>query len=706
MATDDLLRSLVSPDPLVMPGPGWTGISVNWRAWADLGAKRWITGLVRHGYAISFASSPPLAATPFYQLPSSNPAKAAAMDSEIGILLAKNAIEHVSPSQIRERGFYSNMFLVQKSSGAWRPIINLKALNAHIHAPHFTMDSIEKIRPILGPHEWAISIDLKDAYFHIEMAPQSRKYLRFTHKGEVYQFRVLAFGLSTAPYIFTALMDTVLIHLKRQGINIHMYLDDWLIRNVDLRLLKLHSELILKLCSSLGLCVNMEKSDLTPSRDFVFLGCRIRTSVGLIMPTEKRIAKIQRLGLTLMKNGGGSARNWQKVLGLLASTEKTVRLGRMHMRPVQLNLKSLWRSTWSGQHWVPLREDARLALTWWLDSRKLSPGVPLVPPSPSVMIFTDSSTEGWGGHWNQREISGLWSTQDRDLHINLLELRAAFLVCNEWEELLRNQSVLIMSDNSTVVAYINHQGGTKSRSLSLESQAFLQWAESTGILHLSAAHIRGELNVRADALSRRSRVLKGEWMLSAGMFRSILKRTLFAPTIDLFATHLNSRLPRFFSPLPHPRAEAVDGLAQDWTGLTGYAFPPGQLLPRVIRKIAAEDCIILLVASANPRLAILGQMMDLSVAPPLDLREDGKISQTLPDGQEIWADISVYRHLHVWTLSRQRARQRAYRQTLLGESSTPSLPRLGRSTTGSGGCSLIGVSQGLLILSQRVLQTS
>ena len=41
------------------------------------------------------------------------------------------------PPRKNKHNFYSNVFLLRKASGGWRPVIDLKSLNAHIHAPHF-----------------------------------------------------------------------------------------------------------------------------------------------------------------------------------------------------------------------------------------------------------------------------------------------------------------------------------------------------------------------------------------------------------------------------------------------------------------------------------------------------------------------------------------------------------------------------------------
>ena len=75
-----------------------------------------------------------------------------------------------------------------------------------------------------------MSLDLKDAYLQVPMHPESRKFLRFMVGGKVYQFKVLCFGLSTAPQVFTRVMAPVSAILHRTGVRLRHYLDDWLIQ--------------------------------------------------------------------------------------------------------------------------------------------------------------------------------------------------------------------------------------------------------------------------------------------------------------------------------------------------------------------------------------------------------------------------------------------------------------------------------------------
>lgn len=74
--------------------------------------------------------------------------------------------------------------------------------------------------------DWLVTIELKDAYFHISILPQHRKILRLALGGEDYQYRVLPFGLAR---MLTKCVDTALVPLHMQGICIVSYIDDWLI---------------------------------------------------------------------------------------------------------------------------------------------------------------------------------------------------------------------------------------------------------------------------------------------------------------------------------------------------------------------------------------------------------------------------------------------------------------------------------------------
>ena len=190
----------------------------------------------------------------------------------------------------------------------------------------------------------------------------------------------------------------------------------------------------------------------------------------------------------------------------------------------------------------------------------------------SVQLFTDASNEGWGAHLDQNSTKGLWSDREKRLHINVLELKAVSLALRDFKDQCQNQTVLVATDNSTVVAYINKQGGTHSAEMCVLLWKIMTWGHHY-LITLKARHVLGCLNAMADLLSRSNQVQSTEWSLHPQVFKQICQKW-FPPHVDLFATHLNDKLPLYVSPIPDPRAWDIDALNINWTNLTAYAYPP------------------------------------------------------------------------------------------------------------------------------------
>ena len=203
---------------------------------------------VSQGILIAFDDVPPPLLRHPLELPSNN--KAADLQHAVQKLCLSQAIEEVVDTT--SPGYYSRLFLVPKPDGSFRPIIDLKKLNQFIIVPSFKMETLFSIIAALQPNEWITKIDLKDAYHHILVHVNIRKYFRFVVAGTVYQFRVLPFGLSTAPREFTKTLAPVVHLLRSQGIQVYAYLDDWIIRASSKELSLLHTQQVLQLLQSLG----------------------------------------------------------------------------------------------------------------------------------------------------------------------------------------------------------------------------------------------------------------------------------------------------------------------------------------------------------------------------------------------------------------------------------------------------------------------
>ena len=93
---------------------------------------------------------------------------------------------------------------------------------------------------------------------------------------------------------------------------------------------------------------------------------------------------------------------------------------------------------------------------------------------------------------------------------------------------------------------------TRTNSLSGDVSAPVAWCHHYHIT-LKARYIPGCLNVMADLLSRSNQVQSTEWSLHPQVFKQICQKW-FTPHVDLFATHLNHKLPLYESPIPDQKA--------------------------------------------------------------------------------------------------------------------------------------------------------
>ena len=209
-----------------------------WKTWLDLGAGPKIVQILKEGYTLPFRIRPQLTRSPSVISRYVNPHRNSYLLEALHQLIDKNAVERVRNQN--SLGFFNRLFLVPKPNNKWRPILDLSNLNLFLKVEKFKMETPETIRTSLQQGEWVTSVDFKDAYFHIPIQGQSRKYLRFHVQGRTYQFRALPFGLSTAPMEFTVLAKEVKLMAIQRGIRTHQYLDDWLVRARSQQILPLH----------------------------------------------------------------------------------------------------------------------------------------------------------------------------------------------------------------------------------------------------------------------------------------------------------------------------------------------------------------------------------------------------------------------------------------------------------------------------------
>jgi hypothetical protein len=100
------------------------------------------------------------------------------------------------------------------------------------------METTRSVAVAILPGDWVVSLDVRDAYLHVPVHPDYQYYLQFYFEGRVYQFKAMPFGLASAPLIFQSIVKTFVAPLCTLGLQLHFYLDDWLLRNASKDILK------------------------------------------------------------------------------------------------------------------------------------------------------------------------------------------------------------------------------------------------------------------------------------------------------------------------------------------------------------------------------------------------------------------------------------------------------------------------------------
>ena len=308
-------------------------------------------------------------------------------------------------------------------------------------------------------------------------------------------------------------------------------------------------------------------------------------------------------------SGWPTTRVFLSLLGQLSAAADFVMPGRLHLRPLQMSLLSQWRpQKFSLNHQIKISANILHHFDWWKQEEIYQQGVPLRINPPSHTIFMDASLSGWGSHVEPEGLlfHGVWTETHSQLHINMLEMMAISMALKEALHTIKNSTVLVSTDNTTVVAYLRKQGGTRSPDLCLEVWEILNWC-----------------------------------------FQN--KNSASRKTIDLFATHLNHRLPLYVSPIPDQKALSIDALSMNWNRIQAYAFPPFHLIPALINKIRVSQCKIVLIAPFWPSRSWFLELLGLLVSPPITLPVIPNLLEQL-QGRFRHQIIDMLQ-LHVWVLS-------------------------------------------------------
>lgn len=158
------------------------------------------------------------------------------------------------------------------AKGKERLILDLRHVNQYVVKYNFKLEGIKEALDFVHKNGFKFKFDLSSGYHHIDLHVSMYKYFGFSWDNCFYVFSSLAFGLSSAPFIFTKILRNLVRFWREQGIYIIVYLDDGFgfsdsFANCEYSSLKVYNTLI-----KAGFVVNTEKSVWVPQKCLEWLG--------------------------------------------------------------------------------------------------------------------------------------------------------------------------------------------------------------------------------------------------------------------------------------------------------------------------------------------------------------------------------------------------------------------------------------------------
>ena len=558
--------------------------------WYKLTTDTWIRNTIT-GYKVEMDNQPVQISQP-KPLKFSNEEQLL-VDLEIDRFLKCKIIEPVTETDPHE--FVSNIFFRPKKDGKIRIILNLKTFNSnYLEKQHFKMETLQSAISAMRKNCFFGSVDLAEAFYSIPIQEADRKFFRFWHRDQKFQFTALIMGLTHSPRVFTKILKPVFAHLRARGHISSAYIDDSCLQGSTYNRCLHNIHDTIQLMDSLGLTVQLGKSVIQPTQQIVFLGfllCSVTMTVRL--PPERCKAVIE-LCQEILNLKRVTIRTYAKLIGKLVAAEPGIEYAPLYYKPLEkLKEQQLKIHRGNFNSFMTIPNQIVPTIEWWINN--ISSSYKLISHGPPVMVlYSDSSTKAWGAFNKTHDIrtGGEWSAEEQRFHINILELKACQFALKAFCKNSNNIHVQVFMDNTTSCSYITKFGGRSEELNTIARDIWFWCLERT--IHLSVAHVPGVDNNEADQESRKVND-DTEWSLTTKVFDAI-KSLHPEMSVDLFASRTNHKIARYVSRRPDPEAYAIDAFTMTWSNEVFYMFPPFSLIGRILQKVQEEETEAVLVA--------------------------------------------------------------------------------------------------------------
>ena len=568
--------------------------------WQFIGASALVIAWIMNGYPLPFLSAARPAPT-FFKNAAGAEQHGCWLDSALEELLEAGAVRHV----LQRPTVCSPLDVVGKggpNSGKFRLILDLRYVNLFCEKFKFTMETLARRRSMILPGSWMFSIDLTSAYHHVEIQEEDQQYMGFCWRGKYYVFCCLPFGGSYSPAAFTRLSKQITLFLRRCGVRLLHYLDDYLFVTHTLRGCARLITFVVGVFRAAGFLINLDKSVLTPVQRITSLGFIIDTRKFTFEVIPDRIVRLVKLITAVSKSTSIPRKQVAKVCGTLQSMRMV--LGNV-VATFTFFLYRVIDSVFSWRAFVQLSAEALGELRFWLNYfRRAGVGSTFIRSarsSPHVILECDASDSHWAGVLKNAagdemlRTRGLFSIEESEWSSTWREYSTYVHAISTLRDVLRGLTILIKTDSMSAW-HIFRRGSSHIRAIQELVVKLFFLIPDVGIT-LDMDWWPREMGTAADIASKE--VLPGEWAIRPHLFQFLL--TLFGVvTVDRFASATNGvfiETPQKIRRLPYCSRYFVrdgfclgDAFSTPWNRSSfNWVFPSFNLIERAIARMLDQE---------------------------------------------------------------------------------------------------------------------
>ena len=394
-------------------------------------------------------------------------------------MMSRGVIEYSSAAWL------SPIVLVSKPDGSKRMCLDFRRVNTHLAADVYPLPRLDELVSSVAGNHFYSTLDMKDAYFQIELDEASRDLTTFSDGAALYRFNRLPFGLSCAPAIFSRKMAEVLAPLAKLGW-VRNYLDDIIIMADSYDDLLKRTDAVFKLLNENGIKLNLEKCDLVKSR-VKFLG-HVVSKQGC-SPDPDNIKSI--LEMERPKN----IKDVRRFVGMCSFYRKFV----PHFSELTACLTSLTRAN-AKFEWA---EEQQRSFETLKEKLTTTPVLTTYNPSLALVLITDASKTCVGGVLHQRMHDhslrplGYFSKKltPTECRYSIVDKEALGVVlsCRHFSNFLWGRKFEVRTDHQPLIQIFR----TKTK-----CPRVTRWLLEMREYNFTIQYIKGTQNYVADCLSR------------------------------------------------------------------------------------------------------------------------------------------------------------------------------------------------------------